>query len=348
MQRAGNPYYGGSPYPTDPAFGQIGSALATALFGNPEMAAQMGQIKAKTAYDQANTGKVTAETAAIEAKNAALGNLAQTFADPRYAPFVAAAQANPDRIDPMNMGSALAQLVAASVAAGGAPMTEDQARAALVAQGRTIDAADGLTAGYADKVRKEADDTKRFDITTRSADSRYGDQLDYGASIYGTNVSAATSRANNAEDNATARRGQDLDFRKGSGGRGGSGARGGGADGNDPVKIRDMPILGGELDRQLGGDGTGAFISGDAERGIQPKISPATRNYILSRAAQYIQRDGINAAQAVARARQDHYRVYQQATGGRSAPAPARAPGGAAPQSGAKRIRFDAHGNPIP
>lgn len=69
MARANNPYYSG-PYPTDPAWGMIGSNLATALFGDPEAqaAAQLNrarvrQANASAGYDEART---TGENLTIE------------------------------------------------------------------------------------------------------------------------------------------------------------------------------------------------------------------------------------------------------------------------------------------
>jgi len=61
MPRTYNPF-AASPYPTDPAWGQIGSSLATALFGDPELQAQaqlrraqMEQLAASAAYDRSRT-----------------------------------------------------------------------------------------------------------------------------------------------------------------------------------------------------------------------------------------------------------------------------------------------------
>ena len=61
MARATNPFFN-NPYPTDPAWGMIGSNLATALFGDPEMqaAAQLNrarirQANASAGYDEART-----------------------------------------------------------------------------------------------------------------------------------------------------------------------------------------------------------------------------------------------------------------------------------------------------
>ena len=61
MARTYNPF-AANPYPTDPAWGQIGSSLATALFGDPELQAQaqlrraqMEQLAASAAYDRSRT-----------------------------------------------------------------------------------------------------------------------------------------------------------------------------------------------------------------------------------------------------------------------------------------------------
>lgn len=69
MNRVPSPF--ASPYPTDPSWGMIGSSLATALFGDPEMAAkaklqraQTEQAAASAGYDRARTTQTEDVTAA--------------------------------------------------------------------------------------------------------------------------------------------------------------------------------------------------------------------------------------------------------------------------------------------
>lgn len=121
MSRIPNPYYGGSPYPTDPTGAIVGQALGQALFGDPEMAAQaklrraqMEQASANAAESQAHAGLYGAQTTGVDIGNNAISteNLNKLGYDPR---MTAAIQAR---------GTGAGGMDAADIAKGSAGLTE--------------------------------------------------------------------------------------------------------------------------------------------------------------------------------------------------------------------------------
>lgn len=116
MPRTFNPFANDA-YPTDPAWGQIGNNLATALFGNPELAAQMQLRKAQMEEMAAQAERARAGAALDTEKtrgergqnDTVFGNgpssLSSVISDPA---LVAVARANPSGFNAtqFNVGTA--------------------------------------------------------------------------------------------------------------------------------------------------------------------------------------------------------------------------------------------------
>ena len=82
MPRAYNPF-ANSPYPTDPGFAEIGSSLASALFGDPELAQQLQLRKAQMAQLQSEADYNRARTEGQGYTNQGLSSLAEAMANPQ-------------------------------------------------------------------------------------------------------------------------------------------------------------------------------------------------------------------------------------------------------------------------
>lgn len=112
MPRYANPF--NSPYPTDPAWGEIGSSLAGALFGDPElraqqelrraqleeMAAQAQRARAAATYDTAKTRGVEGQNEVIYGEGPT--SLSRVISEPLY---LAAARAHPEGLTPQGVNT---------------------------------------------------------------------------------------------------------------------------------------------------------------------------------------------------------------------------------------------------
>lgn len=225
MPRAANPYFAGR-YPTDPAWESVGSNLATALFGNPEMAgkqrlqnAQIDNYEASAGYDRSRTAGQDLQNGGARALPGTLGNLARMFAPAPVAvapPMMAPDAAMPAALPP-DLGQAYAEFLGAAGQANGDKVngpglaafltsmlgTDEQARRSMVGTGHTPGKDFALTPGRADQIAATDDAAKlqqalgvasinnRDDIPVaniHAAASRYGSDRSADASMYGANV----------------------------------------------------------------------------------------------------------------------------------------------------------------
>lgn len=219
MARYANPYavptYGGSaasPYPTDPNWAAGAASLGTALFGNPEQAAeaklrqaQQQNFTAEAGNYLATAGKSNAEADAIRAKTAAGANL-DALTTGAYAPADPDNPTAPRHIDPVGIAhliaglgvmgindpTHIAQVLAASTG------SDEGGRMAVTMGGASPTADFAVTPQRADLIAATAAGAKRAEAeSVANLNGKYGVQeagIHAGAEVKAAGISAGASK----------------------------------------------------------------------------------------------------------------------------------------------------------
>lgn len=222
MPRIANPYY------TDPTYGVIAQNLGTALFGNPQLAAQaklqrsqMNNFDAQAEEARAHGGLYDAQGREVTARVTARNGLPALFGEK----LGAIGQANPDDFTPEAVYKYEA---AAPLLAAGTPAVPGVTPAVPVVmptenQSRLLGAVLGLAPNENTAYTVEQGTAhQRADLDSKEGIAKYGDDTRLKGTIYSADSRASTSRYGTNVGAATARRGQDLTHSR-------AGASGGGA-----------------------------------------------------------------------------------------------------------------------
>lgn len=197
MPRYENPYYNtATSYGVDPTFGAIAQNLGAALFGNPELAAQMQLREAQARAYGANAdesiahgGLYTEQAQQARDVSAARARWAGMFGD-----MGVIGQGNPEDFTPeaYNKGRAGEQFLGAAQP-GGAPLQEDQARWLGAVLGMLPDDNTAYTAAQGAAYQGANNATKLAGDRMQADASMYGADASAGASRYNTDVDANTA-----------------------------------------------------------------------------------------------------------------------------------------------------------
>ncbi|API60528.1 hypothetical protein BSL82_15595 [Tardibacter chloracetimidivorans] len=318
MPRYQNPYYAG-PYPTDPTWGMVGSSLSTALFGNPEMAAQAKLNRARVDQAQASAGYDRARTTQTEDVTNARRNWGVNDGLPGTVASIF--RGNPDdaTADQLNKG-AVGQIILDAARGAMAPQEPSGLAGAItrIPGPETTATDDEITVSAPRAVPvpappsgppvsenvmrmlgmllgQQSDDNTAYTVEQgdayqgRELDNRYRmNEADNATTRRGQDVSASTTMRGQDISAATSRRGQDITDRRDRG----HGSFGKG-DPNKPkfVPPTQMDDVDSEILRQMNG-------GRDEEGNPIQSISDGAMTNVRRKAIEFYQQNG-NMAEAV-------------------------------------------------